>query len=34
MTVVCPPHFNTVATLPCEMQKLQFGCLQRWIHTE
>jgi len=21
MTVVWPPHFNTVATLPCEMQK-------------
>jgi len=18
---LCPPHFNTVATLPCEMQK-------------
>jgi len=25
-----PPHLYTVATLPCEMQKSQFGRLQQW----
>jgi len=25
----CPPNINTVATLPCEMQKLYFGRLQQ-----
>ena len=29
----CPPNINTVATLPCEMQKLYFGRLQQWIHS-
>jgi len=24
---------TVVATLPCEMQKSQFGCLQQRIHT-
>jgi len=28
----CPPNLNTVATLPCEMQKSYFGRLQQWIH--
>jgi len=32
MTVVWPPHLNNFATLPCEIQKLQFGRLQQGIH--
>jgi len=29
-----PPHLNNAATLPCEMQKSQFGHLQQKIHTD
>ena len=28
-----PSPLKTVATLPCEMQKLYFGRLQQWMHT-
>jgi len=32
-SVVLAPHPYVVATLPCEMQKSQFGRWQQWIHT-